>query len=156
MSVKGDEVMPEFEVVIMCGIPGSGKTTFCRERLFPQYLYISLDRLRSRSAEAELFAFALRRRKSCVIDNTNVNGQERARYVPAAKKAGARVVAYWFEPDVQACKARNAGRTGRERVPDFVIGNKSARFAAPSKAEGFDDIRKVSIVDDGFKVEEEE
>ena len=37
-----------------------------------------------------------------------------------------------------------------------MIGNKSARFAAPSKAEGFDDIRKVSIVDDCFKVEEEE
>ena len=45
--------MGELEVIIMCGIPGSGKTTFCRERLFPQYLYILLDRLKSRSAEAE-------------------------------------------------------------------------------------------------------
>ncbi len=142
-------------MVIMCGIPGSGKTTFCRERLFPQYLYISLDRLKSRSAEAELFAFALRHRKSCVIDNTNINGHERARYIPAAKEAGARVVSYWFEPDVQACKARNAGRTGCERIPDFVIGKKAARFAAPIKAEGFDGIRKVSIDGDGFKVEEE-
>ena len=147
--------MPKFEVVIMCGIPGSGKTTFCRERLFPQYLYISLDQLRTRSAEAELFAFALSRRKSCVIDNTNINGRERARYIPAAKKAGAIVVAYWFVPDVQACKARNASRTGRERVPDFVIRDKAARFAAPDKAEGFDDIRKVSIDGNGFKVEEE-
>ena len=147
--------MGEFEVVIMCGIPGSGKTTFCCERLFPQYLYISLDRLKSRSAEAELFAFALRRRKSCVIDNTNINELERARYIPAAKDAGASVVAYWFEPDVQACKARNTGRTGCERVPDFVIGKKAARFVAPSKAEGFDCIRKVSIDGDEFKVEEE-
>ena len=113
--------MADFEVILMCGIPGSGKTTFCRERLFPQYLYISLDRLRTRSAEAELFAFALRRRKSCVIDNTNISRQERARYIPAAKKAGARVVTYWFEPDVGACLARNAGRTGRERVPDIVM-----------------------------------
>ena len=147
--------MGEFEVVVMCGIPGSGKTTFCRERLFPQYLYISLDRLKSRSAEAELFAFALRRRKSCVIDNTNINEFERARYIPAANDAGASVVAYWFEPDVQACKARNTGRTGCERVPDFVIGKKAARFVAPSKAEGFDCIRKVSIDGDEFKVEEE-
>ena len=153
--LKGDEVMAKFEVIVMCGIPGSGKTTFCRERLFPQYLYISLDRLKSRSAEAELFAFALRRRKSCVIDNTNINGHERARYIPAAKKAGARVVSYWFDPDIKACKARNARRTGRERVPDFVIDNKAARFAPPNKAEGFDDIRKVFIDGDGFKVEEE-
>lgn len=78
--------MAKFEVVVMCGIPGSGKTTFCRERLSPQYLCISLDRLRSRAAEAELFAFALRRRKSCVIDNTNINGRERVRYVPCIRK----------------------------------------------------------------------
>ena len=147
--------MADFEVILMCGIPGSGKTTFCRERLFPQYLYISLDRLRTRSAEAELFAFALRRRKRCVIDNTNISRQERARYIPAAKKAGARVVTYWFEPDVGACLARNAGRTGRERVPDIVIRDKSSRFSAPDRTEGFDQIFKVSIADDGFHVEEQ-
>ena len=44
-----------FDMVLMVGIPGSGKTTFCRERLFPSHLYISLDQLRTRSAEAELF-----------------------------------------------------------------------------------------------------
>ena len=69
-----------FDIVLMVGIPGSGKTTFCRERLFPLHLYISLDQLRTRSAEAELFAFALKRHKPCVIDNTNVTAAERRRY----------------------------------------------------------------------------
>ena len=147
--------MADFEVILMCGIPGSGKTTFCRERLFPQYLYISLDRLRTRSAEAELFEFALRRRKSCVIDNTNISRHERARYIPAAKKAGARIVTYWLEPDIGACLARNAGRTGRERVPDIVIRDKASRFSAPDRTEGFDQVFKVSIADDGFHVEEQ-
>lgn len=45
-----------FDIVLMVGIPGSGKTMFCREWLFPSHLYISLDQLRTRSAEAELFA----------------------------------------------------------------------------------------------------
>jgi hypothetical protein len=76
----------DFDVVLMTGLPGSGKTTFCRERLFPSHLYISLDQLRTRSAEAELFAFALRRRKSCVIDNTNVSALERARYITSDSK----------------------------------------------------------------------
>lgn len=47
-----------FEIVLMVGIPGSGKTMFCHERLFPSHLYISLDQLRTRSAEAELFALS--------------------------------------------------------------------------------------------------
>ncbi len=135
----------DFEVVVMCGLPGCGKTTFCRERLFPNYLYISLDRLRTRSAEAELFAFALRRRKSCVIDNTNINEAERARYIKAAKEAGARVIAYWFKPEVDACLARNALREGRERIPDCAIRDKASRFSAPQAAEGFDEIHMVTI-----------
>ena len=40
-----------FDIVLMVGIPGSGKTTFCRERLFPSHLYISLDQLRTRSPD---------------------------------------------------------------------------------------------------------
>ena len=143
----------DFEVVVMCGLPGSGKTTFCRERLFPNYLYISLDRLRTRSAEAELFAFALRRRKSCVIDNTNINEAERARYIPAAKQAGARLIAYWFKPDIDACRARNALRKGRERIPDCGIRDKASRFSAPQLAEGFDEIHAVTITENGFNVE---
>ena len=77
-----------FDIVLMVGIPGSGKTTFYRERLFPSHLYISLDQLRTRSAKAELFAFALKRHKPCVIDNTNVTAAERRRYISLARGLG--------------------------------------------------------------------
>ena len=145
--------MPKFEVVIMCGIPGSGKTTFCRERLFPQYLYISLDRLRSRSAEAELFAFALRRRKSCVIDNTNVTAAERGRYIPQARKdKDARIVVYCFAPDLEGCLARNGKRTGRAHVPETAIKCKLAKFEPPDFGEGIDEIYDVKLSENGFDV----
>lgn len=153
---KAGKAMAKFEVIVMCGIPGSGKTTFCRERLFPNYIYISLDRLKTRSAEAELFSFAMRRHKSCVVDNTNIDPRERSRYIPAAREAGASVVAYWFEPDVDACLAKNARRTGKERVPDFVVGAKAKRFVAPTKAEGFDGVFKVLPTEGGFGLEEQQ
>ena len=145
--------MSGFVVALMIGIPGSGKTTFCRERLFPDYLYISLDQLRTRSAEAELFAFALKRRRSCVIDNTNINARERSRYIPAAKKGGARVVGYFFEPDIDACLARNATRAGRACVPEFAIRQKLSRFALPDPGEGFDVLYRVKVASGGFEVE---
>ena len=145
--------MPEFIVAVMIGIPGSGKTTFCRERMFPHYLYISLDQLRTRSAEAEMFAFALRRRKNCVIDNTNINLLERARYIPDARRSGARVVGYFFEPNLEACIERNAKRVGRARVPEHVIRQKLSRFERPSLREGFDALYRVKVTEKGFAVE---
>ena len=137
----------------MVGIPGSGKTTFCRERLFPSHLYISLDQLRTRSAEAELFAFALKRRKSCVVDNTNVNAAERKRYIEPAKAAGdVRIVAYCFTPDLAGCIARNGRRTGRARVPEAAIRGRLAGFEPPDFSEGFDEINDVEISANGFEV----
>lgn len=145
--------MSEFIVALMIGIPGSGKTTFYRERLFPHHLYISLDQLRTRSTEAELFAFALRRRKNCVIDNTNINALERARYIPSAKREGARVVGYFFEPDLEACLVRNAERVGKARVPEHVIRHKLSRFERPTLREGFDALYRVKVTGKGFHVE---
>ena len=145
--------MSEFTVALMIGIPGSGKTTFCRDRLFPRYFYISLDQVRTRSAEAELFAFALRRRKNCVIDNTNINALERSRYIPDARKAGARVVGYFFAPEIDACIERNAKRVGRACVPEYAIRQKLARFERPTLNEGFDELYRVKVTNDGFEVE---
>ena len=102
-----------FDIVLMVGIPGSGKTTFYRERLFPSHLYISLDQLRTRSAEAELFAFALKRHKPCVIDNTNVTAAERRRYIQLARKEmDARIVVYCFVPDLEGCLVRTGNEGG--------------------------------------------
>ena len=126
-----------FDIVLMVGIPGSGKTTFCRERLFPSHLYISLDQLRTRSAEAELFAFALKRHKSCVIDNTNVTAAERGRYIPQARK----------DKD-----ARNGKRTGRAHVPETAIKCKLAKFEPPDFGEGIDEIYDVKLSENGFDV----
>ena len=39
------------ETVILVGIPGSGKTTFYRERFFETHVRISLDMLRMRDRE---------------------------------------------------------------------------------------------------------
>ena len=142
-----------FDLVLMVGIPGSGKTTFYRERFFPSHLYISLDQLKTRSAEAELFAFALNRRKSCVVDNTNVNIAERKRYIePAQKVEDVRIVAYCFVPDLGGCIGRNGGRFGRMRVPEAAIKSRLAMFENPQFDEGFDEIFDVTVCEGAFKV----
>lgn len=145
--------MKNFEVIVMIGIPGSGKTTFCKSRFFPSKVYISLDQLRSRKVEDELFSFCLRNKISCVIDNTNVNAVERQRYIPRARAAGARVVGYCFPPDYEACMERNAKRLGRARVPEVAMRERSRSYRAPSFAEKFDALYGVRISGRAFEEE---
>lgn len=145
--------MKNFEVIVMIGIPGSGKTTFCKSRFFPGKVYISLDQLRSRKVEDELFSFCLRNKISCVIDNTNVNAVERRRYIPRARAAGARVVGYCFPADYEACMERNAKRLGRARVPEVGMRERSRSYRAPSLAEGFDALYGVRISGCAFEDE---
>ena len=145
--------MKTFEVIVMIGIPGSGKTTFCKSRFFPGKVYISLDQLRSRRVEDELYSFCLRNRISCVIDNTNVNAAERRRYIPRARAAGARIVGYCFPLDYEACMERNAKRQGRARVPEIGMRERSRSYRAPSFAEGFDALHGVRISGSDFEEE---
>ena len=85
------------------------------------------------------------RRKNCVIDNTNINALERSRYIPTARRVGARVVGYFFEPD--------AKRLGKARVPEHVIRQKMLRFERPNLNEGVDALYRVKVTEKGFDVE---
>ncbi len=53
------------ELVIFIGIPASGKTSFYKERFFPSHVYVSLDQVKTRSAEGELLTFCLGGNRNC-------------------------------------------------------------------------------------------
>ena len=141
-------------LVLFIGIPASGKTSFYRERFFPSHMYVSLDQVRTRSMEQELFDLILERGKNCVVDNTNIRREDRVRYIPAARARGYRVVGYYFESDLNGCLARNGKRSGKACVPDRAIRGKLAALEPPTRAEGFDEIFRVRLTEEGFQVEE--
>src|ERR671912_39858 len=76
------------EAVILIGIQGAGKSTFCRERLFHTHVRINMDMLQSRHRETLLLAACLNAKQSFVVDNTNPTREERARYIAAARGEG--------------------------------------------------------------------
>lgn len=141
------------ELILFMGIPASGKSTFYKTNFFPHYLYISLDQLHSRFAEAELFQFALRRERSCVIDNTNITRSGRAAYLQLAKAAGFKVRGYCFLTNKADALARNAQRSGRACVPEVAIRAMYAQFEYPTLSEGFDELSFVRLQDNTFNVE---
>lgn len=134
---------------IMIGIQGSGKSEFCR-RFLPNVTRINLDTLKTRNRERTLIEECLASGIDYVVDNTNPTRDDRARYIPAAKAAGYRVVGYFMQSKLKDCIARNSLRDGKERIPEKAIAMTSNRLELPNRNEGFDELYFVS--NDGIEM----
>lgn len=142
--------------MILIGLPGAGKTTFYR-RHFPSHTHVSKDLwpnaagrdARQRRAIDEALAAG----RSVVVDNTHPAVADRAPIIAAARARGAQVVGYFVDVTTRAAVARNAGRTGREKVPNVAIFTVAKRMQPPTLAEGFDQLFRVEIAEDrSFRV----
>lgn len=146
------------EVVLLIGLPASGKSTFFRARLAATHEHVSKDLLGHRRGVTrtlrERVEASLRRGASVAIDNTNATVEERARWLALGRVRGARLVGYYLDAQVRDCVARNRARPSPERVPDAAIYVTAAKFKKPSMTEGFDDLRRVRVLSAGdFAVE---
>lgn len=86
---------------------------------------------------------ALAAGRSVAIDNTNPRRQDRAPYVAAARRHGATVSCFLLVATLRECIARNARRTGSERVPVVAILTAARRLEVPDGGEGFDRLFEV-------------
>ena len=57
------------EAVILIGIQGSGKSTFCRDRFFNTHVRINLDMLKTRHREKLFLDACLAAKQPFVVDN---------------------------------------------------------------------------------------
>ena len=128
------------EAVVLCGVQGSGKTTLYRDRFLDTHVRVSMDLLRTRHREAEFLRLCLETRQPFVVDNTNPTPADRRRYVEPARAAGFRVIGYLVDADAAEALARNAERTGRQRVPASGLVGTSRRLLRPAPEEGFDEL----------------
>jgi predicted kinase len=144
-------------LAVLVGLQASGKTTFCRDVLGDEYTHVSKDNFanaRNRQRrQLRLITDALAAGRHVAVDNTNPSPAEWQPLIDVGRQAGARVVGYWFPPDLAGSKARNAVRSGRARVPDVGIHATLARLRQPTRGDGFDVVLAVRIgADGGFEV----
>ncbi len=133
------------QTVLLIGIPGSGKSTFYRERFSDSHIRINLDMLKTRQREMILVQACLDARQPFVVDNTNVNAAERARYIPLARQAGFEVIGYYFLSSLAEALERNSHRSGKGRIPDSGVRARYRKLQPPTLAEGFDRLYTVRI-----------
>jgi len=150
-------VAAPLECIVLIGLPAAGKTTLYRERFATTHIHISKDLWPNASGrearQQKLLDETLAAGKSIVVDNTNPTIAERARIITAAKNRGARVTGYFFDITTRAAVARNANRTGKNKVPNVAIFTTAKRLEKPSLTEGFDELFRIELAEDrSFRV----
>ena len=141
-------------MVLLIGIPGSGKSTFFEKKLAADHVRVNLDTLKTRNREAQLIDICFEERNSYCVDNTNLTREERAKYIEKAKAHGWRVVGYFMKSVLKDCIARNALRTGDARIPAKAVAAMSNRMELPARDEGFDELYFVEIKDRDYVISE--
>ena len=148
------------ELVILVGLQAVGKSTFFRQRFAATHEHVSKDLFRNNKnpqrRQAQLVEVALKGGSSVVVDNTSPTVEDRRAVIELGRELGAKIVGYYFEPDVRQCIERNRLRTGKERIPDVAIYATANKLVPPSYPEGFDELLRVRTTDDpAFEVRAE-
>ena len=145
------------EVVILIGLPASGKSTFYRERFAATHDHVSRDLMRSAACpearQQQLIAASLAAGRPVVVDNTHPSRSVRAAIVGVARQHGVPVSAYYFETAASDALRRNRRREGRDRVPDVAIFTARKRLEPPEASEGFDRIYRVRLLEEERRFE---
>lgn len=149
-------------VYLLCGIPGSGKSTFAKEH--PEYRWVSRDKIRFSilsdtddyfAKEKQVFSAFVREINNCIdngesvfIDATHINRASRKKIM--RKLHPCKINAIWFATDLKTCLERNEKRKGRAYVPPNQIISMYDRAERPELYEGFS---KIHIVTPGKPIE---
>ena len=155
--------MKQKRVFLISGIPGSGKSTFVRERIAKYGGYhVSRDEIRFNlldkyggdyfSHEDEVINTfynnineLLDSDEQCVdiyVDATHLTRAARMNVLNKIHKEKAYLIAVWFDVPLELCLARNDKREGRARVPRQTIEDMFRRYSKPSKHD-FDEVWRV-------------
>ena len=133
-----------FNAWIMCGLPGSGKSTYIKEELPKDIEIINQDSIRvelgimdnvndkqigTTEQEKEVTRICLERidkaikdRRDFVIDNTNIKAGRVQNYYDQLKRANANIKIIIIDTPKEICKERRKGDIPEKVIDDMELG----------------------------------
>lgn len=157
------------ELVLMMGVPGSGKSTYARNILKYGDIYVSRDEIRYSmltdeddyfAKENEVIKTFIQYIDDALIDTqyqgkvyadaTHLSPKGRAQVLNQLKNKN-KVSVIYLDVPLKVILARNAQREGRALVPENVIRRMYKSIILPTKAEG---IEKLITIDENQEVKE--
>lgn len=163
------------QLIIMCGAPGSGKSTWVKKHFMSFLGYtkvISRDQIRFSMLKDDEDYFAhenevynkfieeikdgLKYCDTTIADATHLNIASRTKLLRSLGKSlkGIKIKAIVIRPSLDTCLTQNEMREGRNRVPKDQLRKMYYSFDMPSLDEGFDEIWKYK--ENKLEVEEKE
>ncbi|KAI1438980.1 PNK3P-domain-containing protein [Xylaria sp. CBS 124048] len=156
------EKINERDVVLFCGPPGAGKSTFYWRYLKPLgYERVNQDVLKSRANCFKKAEELLEDGSSIVIDNTNPNAEGREEWIALAQKHKVPIRCVWFKISKTLCEHNDIVRAlnsslnpeSRTALPPLAFNMFFSRLREPTVKEGFQDIVPVEFEFRGTKEE---
>lgn len=155
--------MMQKNLYVLTGVPGTGKSTFIREKLVPTLSestkVMSRDVVRFSMLDEKDKYFAnekevwkefisqikssLEVNENTIVDATHINKVSRTKLFNALSPIPTEIniISVVILNDLETCLNRNKQRTGRAFVPEGAIKKMYDAFEMPSSLEGFQDIR---------------
>ncbi|WPH01075.1 putative HAD-superfamily hydrolase,subfamily IIIA, polynucleotide kinase 3 phosphatase [Acrodontium crateriforme] len=149
----------DVELVLFCGSPGSGKSTFYwRQMESLGYARVNQDLLKTRDKCMRAASELLEEGRSVVVDNTNADVETRALWIGLAKKFNVPIRLIHFTCSAKLCEHNDTVRAlggelmnpeSRTLLPKMAFTGFTARYREPKIEEGFEDITRVDFLFDG-------
>ncbi len=131
----------EQEIIILCGPPASGKSTFAQMHC-SDYDYINQDELKTLSKCKKACIASINAQKSIIIDATNRDIKTRKEWIEIAKKHNLPIRCVKMEVDKPLCMHLNKYRNvyGSKTIPTIAIHVFFKKYEPPVIEEGYSDI----------------
>ena len=141
-------------IIILCGIPASGKTTYSQQLANQQKVKLycfdeyktkirQLSGMTSHERMYQDIKSDLLQGHDVVLDDLHTRLEWRQSLLSAIQDIPCKKILIVMTTPLEECVRRNSQRQGQARLPDFVIYHLNQRYQLPSLEEGWDDIQYI-------------